>query len=38
MSQTAPPLPAVQTAGLTRTYGAMTALSNLDLTVHQGDT
>src|SRR5436190_23033418 len=37
MSQTVPPLPAVQTAGLTRTYGAMTALSNLDLTVNQGD-
>src|SRR5213592_4179343 len=33
----APPLPAVQTSGLSRTYGAMTALSNLDLTVHQGD-
>src|SRR5580765_2928096 len=37
MSQTAPPIPAVQTVGLTRTYGAMTALSNLDLTVNQGD-
>ena len=34
---TAPPLPAVQTTGLTRTYGAMVALSNLDLTVNQGD-
>ena len=34
---TAPLLPAVQTLGLTRTYGAMTALSNLDLTVNQGD-
>jgi ABC-2 type transport system ATP-binding protein len=33
----APPLPAVQTTGLTRTYGTMTALSNLDLTVNQGD-
>src|SRR5215207_568481 len=32
-----PPLPAVQTIGLTRTYGPMTALSNLDLTVNQGD-
>jgi len=32
-----PPLPAVQTSGLTRTYGAMTALNNLDLTVNQGD-
>jgi len=37
MSQTVPPLPAVQTTGLTRTYGAMTALSNLDLIVNQGD-
>jgi len=34
---TAPPIPAVQTLGLTRTYGAMTALSNLDLTVNTGD-
>ena len=33
----APPIPAVQTLGLTRTYGQMTALSALDLTVHQGD-
>lgn len=33
----APPLPAVRTAGLTRTYGTMTALSALDLTVNQGD-
>lgn len=33
-----PPLtPAVQTFGLTRTYGAMTALNALDLTIHQGD-
>jgi ABC-2 type transport system ATP-binding protein len=32
-----PPLPAVQTTGLTRVYGAMTALSALDLTVLQGD-
>ncbi len=30
-------VPAVHTFGLTRTYGAMTALSNLDLTVNQGD-
>src|SRR5437868_12932903 len=37
MSQTAPPIPAVQTSGLTRTDGAMTALSNLDLPVNQGD-
>ncbi len=33
----APPVPAVQTVGLTRTYGAMTALNSLDLTVHRGD-
>src|SRR5688572_24469241 len=33
----APPLPAVQTFGLTRFYGAMAALSGLDLTVNQGD-
>ncbi len=33
----APPLPAVQTFGLTRTYGAMVALSGLDLTINQGD-
>ena len=33
----APPLPAVQALGLTRTYGSMVALNALDLTVHQGD-
>src|ERR1041385_5502661 len=33
----APPVPAVQTHGLTRTYGAMTALNSLDLTVQRGD-
>ena len=33
----APPLPAVRTVGLTRTYGTMTALSALDLSVNQGD-
>jgi len=33
----APPLPAVQTHGLTRMYGAMAALSGLDLTVNKGD-
>jgi len=37
MSNPTPPLPAVQTVGLTRTYGSMLALSALDLTVHQGD-
>src|SRR6187399_1543179 len=34
---TAPVVPAVQTIGLTRVYGAMTALSALDLSVNQGD-
>src|SRR5215213_267114 len=33
----APPMPAVQTAGLTRSYGAMVALNSLDLTVQRGD-
>jgi len=33
----APPVPAVQTVGLTRTYGAMVALNSLDLTVQRGD-
>src|SRR2546430_1896955 len=33
----APPLPTVQTHGLTRLYGAMAALSGLDLTVNKGD-
>ena len=38
MPNEAPPvIAAVQTFGLTRTYGAMTALSNLDLTVNKGD-
>src|SRR4030095_5917621 len=32
-----PPLPAVQTIGLTRTYGQMVALNSLDLTVYKGD-
>src|SRR5258707_2819098 len=32
-----PPLPAVHTVGLTRTYGAMTALNSLDLTINRGD-
>src|SRR5260221_2326814 len=32
-----PPLPAVETVGLTRPYGAMTALNSLDLTVTRGD-
>lgn len=33
----APPLPAVQTFGLTRLYGNITAVDRLDLTVHPGD-
>ena len=33
----APPLPSVQMLGLTRTYGTMTALNSLDLTVQRGD-
>ena len=36
-ADSAPPLPAVHTIGLTRSYGAMTALSSLDLTVNRGD-
>lgn len=37
MSAIPPPIPAVQTFGLTRTYGPMTALNALDLTIHKGD-
>jgi len=37
MTDSAPPIPAVQTFGLTRTYGALTALNALDLTVNRGD-
>ena len=33
----APPIPAVQTYGLTRMYGTIAALSGLDLTVNKGD-
>src|SRR5438105_13868966 len=33
----APPIPAVQTFGLTRMYGNIAALSGLDLTVNNGD-
>jgi ABC-2 type transport system ATP-binding protein len=33
----APPIPAVATIGLTRSYGALTALNSLDLTINQGD-
>src|ERR1041384_3636688 len=32
-----PPIPAVQTQGLTRMYGPMTALNALNLTVNKGD-
>jgi ABC-2 type transport system ATP-binding protein len=32
-----PPIPAVQTIGLTRVYGTMTALNSLDLTINKGD-
>src|SRR5712692_9370025 len=37
MTDAAPPLPAVQTLVLTRTYGAITALNSLDLTILRGD-
>src|SRR6266481_5866128 len=37
MTDAAPPLPAVQTNGLTRNYGATLALNALDLTIHRGD-
>src|SRR5208283_3718733 len=33
----APPIPAVATVGLTRLFGAITALNSLDLTINQGD-
>src|SRR5436305_9092350 len=33
----APPIPAVQTHGLTRMYGAIAALSGLNLSVNRGD-
>jgi len=37
MSDAVPPIPAVQTYGLTRMYGTIAALSGLDLTVNKGD-
>lgn len=37
MSENAPPIPAVQTYGLTRMYGNVAALQGLDLTVNRGD-
>src|SRR5215208_583762 len=36
-SMDAPPIPAVQTNGLTRVYGNIAALNSLDLTVQRGD-
>jgi ABC-2 type transport system ATP-binding protein len=37
MPESAPPLPAVQTFGLTRMYGTIAALYGLDLVVNKGD-
>src|SRR5580765_3827846 len=37
MTDPAPPIPAVETKGLTRMYGAIAALYGLDLTVNKGD-
>ena len=37
MNAPVPPIPAVQTYGLTRMYGNIAALSGLDLTVNKGD-
>ena len=37
MTDSAPPIPAVQTFGLTRFYGNIAALYQLDLTVNKGD-
>src|SRR5437867_7591169 len=37
MTDSAPPIPAVQTFGLPRMYGSIAALSGLDLTVNKGD-
>ncbi|MBI3849340.1 MAG: ABC transporter ATP-binding protein [Verrucomicrobia bacterium] len=36
-NDSAPPMPAVQTFGLTRMYGSLAALYGLDLTVNRGD-
>ena len=36
-TETPPPVPAVRTEQLRREYGSLVALSNLDLTVNQGD-
>src|SRR5271169_729001 len=37
MTDAVPPIPAVQTYGLTRMYGSIAALYGLDLTVNKGD-
>jgi ABC-2 type transport system ATP-binding protein len=37
MTTAPPPIPAVQMFGLTRTYGSLVALNNLDLAVNKGD-
>ena len=37
MTDSAPPIPAVETKGLTRMYGSIAALYGLDLTVNKGD-
>jgi len=37
MPEAAPPIPAIQTIGLTRYYGSMIALNRLDLSVNRGD-
>src|SRR5688572_6360958 len=36
-NEAAPPIPAIQTIGLTRYYGPMAALTSLDLIVNRGD-
>jgi ABC-2 type transport system ATP-binding protein len=36
-NNSAPPIPAVQTFGLTRMFGSIAAVYQLDLTVHKGD-
>src|SRR4051794_35639480 len=36
-SESAPPIPSVKTSGLTRSFGPMTALASLDLTILRGD-
>src|SRR5688500_434393 len=37
LNEAAPPIPAIQTIGLTRYYGQMAALTSLDLVVNRGD-